>query len=170
MGLHADPRSPQESRAPCWPLDDRPDSHEARTAAGAGAADLVADFLRAHWGAIAGADFFTTEVWTWRGLVTFCTVFAIDRRRVLIVGSTSHPDDLFMRQVGRTLTATDGLLSEAGVHVVQTPFQAPNANVYAERLIGSIRRECLDHVIVVNEIGLSRILKQDLAYYPRQPE
>jgi hypothetical protein len=31
-------------------------------------------FLRAHWGAIAGADFFTTEVWTWRGLVTFYTV------------------------------------------------------------------------------------------------
>ena len=32
-------------------------------------------FLRAHWGAIAGADFFTTEVWTWRGLVTYYTVF-----------------------------------------------------------------------------------------------
>ena len=35
-------------------------------------------FLRAHWGAIAGADFFTTEVWTWRGLMTYYTVFAID--------------------------------------------------------------------------------------------
>ena len=35
-------------------------------------------FLGAHWGAIAGADFFTTEVWTWRGLVTFYTVFVID--------------------------------------------------------------------------------------------
>jgi HTH-like domain len=35
-------------------------------------------FLRAHWGAIAGADFFTTEVWTWRGLVTLYTVFVID--------------------------------------------------------------------------------------------
>ena len=70
-------------------------------------------FLRAHWGAIAGADFFTTEVWTWRGLVTFYTVFVIDlaSRRVQIVGSTPHPDELFMRQVGRTLTAADdGLL------------------------------------------------------------
>jgi hypothetical protein len=66
-------------------------------------------FLRAHWGAIAGADFFTTEVWTWRGLVTYYTVFVIDlaSRRVQIVGSTPHPDDLFMRQVGRTLTAAD---------------------------------------------------------------
>jgi transposase len=44
-------------------------------------------FLRAHWGAIAGADFFTTEVWTWRGLVTYYTVFVIDlaSRRVHIV-------------------------------------------------------------------------------------
>jgi hypothetical protein len=50
-------------------------------------------FLRAHWGAIAGADFFTTEVWTWRGLVTYYTVFVIDlaSRRVQIVGSTPYP-------------------------------------------------------------------------------
>jgi hypothetical protein len=47
-------------------------------------------FLRAHWGAIAGADFFTTEVWTWRGLVTYYTMFVIDlaSRRVQILGST----------------------------------------------------------------------------------
>ncbi len=71
-------------------------------------------FLRAHWGAIAGADFFTTEVWTWRGLVTFYTVFVIDlaSRRVQIVGSTPHPNDFFMRQVGRTLTGTEGLLGD----------------------------------------------------------
>jgi putative transposase len=74
-------------------------------------------FLRAHWGAIAGADFFTTEVWTWRGLVTYYTVFAIDlaSRRVQIVASTPHPNDLFMRQVSCTLTATDGLLSDRHV-------------------------------------------------------
>jgi putative transposase len=66
-------------------------------------------FLQAHWGAIAGADFFTTEVWTWRGLVTYYTVFVIDlaSRRVQIVGVTPHPDDTFMRQVGRTLSAAD---------------------------------------------------------------
>src|SRR5262245_25754298 len=70
-------------------------------------------FLRAHWGAIAGADFFTTDVWTWHGLVTYYTVFVIDlaSRRVHIVGSTPHPDDLFMRQVSRSVTAADtGLL------------------------------------------------------------
>ena len=73
-------------------------------------------FLRAHWGEIAGADFFTTEVWTWRGLVTYYTVFVIDlaSRRVHIVGSTPHPDEAFMGQVARTLTAADdGLLVTA---------------------------------------------------------
>jgi transposase InsO family protein len=115
-------------------------------------------FLRAHWGAIAGADFFTTEVWTWCGLVTYYTVFVIDlaSRRVQIVGLTPHPDEAFMRQVGRMLTAAgEGVLGhrvlicdrdakwsapvrerlgEAGMRVVQTPFRAPNANACAETL------------------------------------
>jgi hypothetical protein len=49
-------------------------------------------FLRAHWGVIAGA---ATEVWTWRGLVTYYTVFVIDlaSRRVHIVGSTPFPNE-----------------------------------------------------------------------------
>src|SRR5262245_1387702 len=61
-------------------------------------------FLKAHWGVIAGADVFTTEVWTWRGLVTYYTVFVIDlaSRRVQVLGSTPHPETLFMRQVVRT--------------------------------------------------------------------
>jgi hypothetical protein len=69
-------------------------------------------FVRAHWGVIAGADFFTTEVWTWRGLVTYYSVFVIDlaSRRVQIVGSTPHPDGLFMRQVTRTLPDGSGEL------------------------------------------------------------
>ena len=149
-------------------------------------------FLRAHWGAIAGADFFTTEVWTWRGLVTFYTVFVIDlaSRRVQIVGSTPHPNDLFMRQVGRTLTATDGLLSDhrvlicdrdrkwsrdvrrllgdAGVHVVQTPFQAPNANAYAERFVRSIKHECLDRMVPLGERHFRRALKEFVDHYHRE--
>src|SRR5918993_344823 len=66
-------------------------------------------FLKAHWGGIAGADFFTTEVWTWRGLVTYYTVFMIDlaSRRVQILGSTPHPEALFMQQIVRTLTMAE---------------------------------------------------------------
>jgi len=66
-------------------------------------------FLKAHWGVIAGADFFTTEVWTWQGLVTYYVVFVIDlaSRRVQILGSTPHPDALFMQQIVRTLTMAE---------------------------------------------------------------
>jgi len=150
-------------------------------------------FLRAHWGAIAGADFFTTEVWTWRGLVTYYTVFVIDlaSRRVQILGSTPHPDDLFMRQVSRTLTAADeGILvghrvlicdrdakwsapvrerlAEAGLRVVQTPFQAPNANAHAERFVRSIKSECLDRVIVLGERHLRQTIREFMTHYHRE--
>ena len=147
-------------------------------------------FLRAHWGAIAGADFFTTEVWTWRGLVTCYTMFVIDlaSRRVHIVGSTPHPNDLFMRQVGRTLTAADegvlvghrvlicdrdakwsapvrAQLGEVGIHVVQTPYQAPNANAYVERFVRSIKHECLNRVIPFGERHLRRTITEFVAHY-----
>ena len=52
-----------------------------------------------------------------------------------------------------------------GIHQVLTAPRSPWQNAYAERLIGSIRRECLDHVIVVNETGLARVLRRNLAYY-----
>jgi putative transposase len=71
-------------------------------------------FLRAHWGAIAAADFFTTEVWTCRGLVTYYTLFVLDlkSRRVQIVGSTPNPDAAFMAQAARRLTdVVDGFLA-----------------------------------------------------------
>lgn len=133
-------------------------------------------FLRAHWGTIVGADFFTTEVWTWRGLVTYYTLFAIDlaSRRVHILGSTPHPDDAFMLQVARTATAADEgalvgdrvlicdrdrkwsasvrhLLEASGIRVVRTPFRAPNANAHAERFVRSIKEECLNRIILFGE-------------------
>jgi putative transposase len=123
-------------------------------------------FLKAHWGVIAGADFFTTEVWTWRGLVTYYTVFVIDlaSRRVHVLGSTPHPSEWFMGQIVRLVTAAeDGVLighralicdrdrkwsravrqhfSDAGIRVVLTPARAPNANAFAERFVRSIKEE-----------------------------
>jgi HTH-like domain len=63
-------------------------------------------FLRAHWRAVLAADFFTTEVWTAHGLVTYYTVFVIElhSRRVQILGSTPHPDEAFLVQAMRHLT------------------------------------------------------------------
>jgi putative transposase len=117
-------------------------------------------FLRAHWGAIAGADFFTSEVWTPRGLVTYYTLFVIDlrSRRVHVAGSTPTPDTWFRAQAARRLTdAVDGFLARhqvlicdrdakwtegfrrivegAGVRIVLTPVQAAQC----QRLRGALR-------------------------------
>src|SRR5262249_4213290 len=144
-------------------------------------------FLRAHGDAISGADFFTTEVWTWRGLMTVYTVFVIHiaSRRVQILGSTAHPNEAFMRQVGRTLTMADAdtcrvlicdrdtkwsgpireILQEAGIRIVQTPFRAPNANAHAERFVRSIKEECLDRIIPLGERHFRRAVRAYVAHY-----
>jgi transposase InsO family protein len=146
-------------------------------------------FLRAHWGAIAGADFFTTEVWTWRGLITYYTVFVIDlaSRRVMLAGSTPWPNDAFMHQVVRSLTTEESFLvvhrvvicdrdgkwshnirerlGDAGIHVVQTPARAPNANACAERFVRSIKAECLDRIIPMGEHHFRRALVEYVAHY-----
>jgi uncharacterized Zn-binding protein involved in type VI secretion len=106
---------------------------------------------QAHWPALVAADFFTTEVWTARGLVTYYTAFVIElhTRRVSVLGSTPHPNGAFVVQAVRGLLAetdavlrdgrilicdrdpnwTDAmeeLLSSVGVRVVRTPAASPN--------------------------------------------
>ena len=70
-------------------------------------------FLRAHWPALVAADFFTTEVWTGRGLVTYYTVFVIElhSRRVCVGGATRYPNEAFVLQAVREMTdAVDGVM------------------------------------------------------------
>ena len=147
-------------------------------------------FLRTHAGAIAAADFFTTEVWTARGLVTHYVLFVIHHatRAVQIAGITTNPDSAFMSQVARNLTdhldgflrekrfliiARDSkftaqfrhILKEAGVRTLPISYQAPNMNALAERWVQSVKRECLDHVILFGESHLRRVLKEYLAHY-----
>lgn len=111
------------------------------------------------------ADFFTTEVWTVRGLVTYYTLFVIElhSRRVRIVGATTNPNGPFMRQMVRAVTdAFDGVLDErrilicdrdrkwstdvrdlletAGVRTLQIPFRAPNCNAHRSDLSARSRR------------------------------
>jgi hypothetical protein len=108
-------------------------------------------------------------------------------RRVHVVGSTPHPDHAFMAQAARSLTdAVAGflvgyrapicdrdtkwtagfrrILEGAGVRVVQTPIQAPNANAYAERFVRSIREECLNRLIVFGEGPLRHVVGDFVAY------
>jgi len=149
-------------------------------------------FLNTHWGAIAGADFFTTEVWTWQGLVTSYTVFVLDlaSRRVQILVSTPYPHELFMQQVVRTLTVADAdqrqprmlicdrdrkwsrdirrWLREAGIRVVLIPERASNANAYAERFVRSIKEECLDRMIPMGERHVRRAIAAYVEHYHRE--
>jgi len=150
-------------------------------------------FLAAHWGAIAAADFFTSEVWTARGLVTYYTLFVIDlaSRRVQIVGSTPHPDESFVLQMARTVTAADDgclrsssilicdrdtkwsaavrqTLAAAGIRVIQTPYAAPNCNAFAERFVRSIKEECLDRLVILGEWHLRRTLVTFTEHYHRE--
>ena len=147
-------------------------------------------FLASHADVIAGTDFFTTEVWTSRGLVTHYTLFVIDiaTRAVCIAGTTTNPNEAFMAQVARNLTdCVDGflmnkrflildndskftaqfrrILEDAGVRVVLTSYQAPNMNSFSERWVRSIKSECLDRMILFGTGSLERAIRSFVGHY-----
>ena len=138
-------------------------------------------FLKAHWDVMAATDFFTVEVWTPRGLVTYYVLFIIhlSTRSVHIAGVTTAPNGAFMKQVARNLTdVSDGFLLNSrylimdrdtkyteefrdnldreGVKPVRCPVRAPNCNAFAERFVRSIKEECLDRLILFGEASLRR--------------
>ena len=83
-----------------------------RASAGEEQNDHLEEFIRRHMDVLAGTDFFTVEVLTWRGLLTYYVLFFIhlDSRRVSIAGITDHPDACWMRQARRSAE----VLSPAG--------------------------------------------------------
>ena len=147
-------------------------------------------FLNAQWGQVAACDFFTTEVWTARGLVTHYTLFVIDvaTRRVHIVGTTTHPTSEWMEQIARNLTdCQDGflmarrfliidrdalfsprfkaILESSGVEILLTAYRAPNMNAFAERFVRSIKSECLSQMVFVGQASLDRAIAEYVAHY-----
>jgi len=147
-------------------------------------------FLKAHWEAIAAADFFTVEVWTSIGLVRYLVFFVIDlsTRRVEIAGIVPVPNGLWMRQVARNLIDdlsgflkgkrflihdrdplyTRGfheVLAYGGVSPVRLPRKSPNLNAYAERFVLSIKSECLDRMVMLGERHLRRAIANYVDHY-----
>jgi len=147
-------------------------------------------FVRSHAHLIAAADFFTTEVWTARGLVTHYTLFVIDiaTRRVHIAGTTTHPTSEWMEQIARNLTdCQDGfltakqfliidrdalfspkfkaILGSSGVEILLTAYRAPNMNAFAERFVRSIKSECLSQMVFVGQGSLDRAIAEFVAHY-----
>ncbi len=140
-------------------------------------------FLDNHLRDIVGVDFFTMPTATFRFLFTFI-ILRHDRRRVVHFNVTEHPtaewtaqqiveafpDDEAPRFLIRDRDGIYGQyfqtrVANMGIEEVVCARRSPWQNPYAERLIGSIRRECLDHVIVLNERHLKRILNSYLDYY-----
>ena len=141
-------------------------------------------FLTTHASQIRAADLFVVPTVTFR-LLFVLVILAHDRRRIVHVAATEHPTAVWTAQQLRNafseneppqylLHDRDSVFADvattiAGMNTeaVRTAPRSPWQNAYVERIIGSIRRECLDHVIVLNEAGLRQILTAYVAYYLR---
>ena len=132
-------------------------------------------FLTNHVSLLASIDFFTVPTATFRVLFVF-VVLSHDRRRIVHVNVTAHPTAAWTAQQLReawpwdtaprfVIRDRDGIygldprrtIQQMGVDEVLTAPRAPWQNPFVERVIGSLRRECLDHVIVWNERSLRRL-------------
>ena len=139
-------------------------------------------FLGNHIGQVMAADFFVVPTATCR-LLFVLVILAHERRRVVHVAVTDHPTAAWTAQQLREAFpwdraprylirdrdhAFDGWTETAktmGIDELLTAPRSPWQNAYAERFIGSARRECLDHVIVFSAPGLQRLMKLYCAYY-----
>ena len=140
-------------------------------------------FLQNHRAPIWAADFFTVHT-LWFQTVYVVFFIAHDRRTVIHVNVTAHPTAEWVWRPlinatpwgsgprylirDRDRSYGGGFIARArriGIETVLTPIAAPQANGIAERLIGTRRRECLDHVIVVNQRHLQHVLRDFIRHY-----
>jgi putative transposase len=144
----------------------------------------VADILTNHVHQIMAADFCVVPIATGR-LLFVLVVLAHQRRRVVHVAVTAHPTAAWTAQQLREAFPWDdarrflirdrdlafaavGATAEAmAIAEVLTAPRSPGRNGVIERFIGSVRRECLDHVIIFNAAGLQWVLKEYVEYYER---
>jgi len=149
-----------------------------------------AAFVRTHLALLAGTDFFTAEVLTLRGLVTYYVLFSIhlESRRVDIAGLTVHPNEAWMKQIARNVTMDDcgalrdcryllhdrdtkytqsfqAIIASGGVEPLALPARSPNLNAYAERWVRSVKEECLSKVILFGERSLRRALNDYVEHF-----
>src|SRR5262249_38229737 len=148
------------------------------------------EFIRTHMDVLVATDFFTTEVWTLGGLVTYYVLFFIHlgSRHIHVAGVTPHPNAAWMMQVAPNVTMEEwGLLSpgqylihdrdtkfcaafqqiidEAGVERLVLPLRATNLNAYAERWVRSVKDEALSRLILFGEASLRHALHEYVEHY-----
>src|SRR5688572_5804758 len=147
-------------------------------------------FIAAHMDVLTGTDFFTVEVLTWRGLVTYYVLFFLhlESRRVTLAGITRHPTEEWMTQIARNaLDDSSGCLqphqyvlhdrdskfcapfrdtlATGGVKCLRLPPRSPNLNAFSERWVRSVKSECLSKLILFGEASLRRALTNFCEHY-----
>jgi putative transposase len=151
------------------------------------------EFIRAHMDVLVATDFFTAEVWTWCGLVTYYIVFFIhlDSRKVYVAGVTPHPNEQWMIQIARNVTmetwgflapgqylihdrdgkycpAFQQIIDAAGITRVPLPARSPNLNAYAERWVRSVKDEALARMMLFGEGSLRHVLNEYVDHYHQE--
>ena len=146
--------------------------HAGVSPAGARAELNWREFLRPNAASMIACDFFTVET-LWLGRLYVLFFIDLGSRRVHLAGCTANPDGRWTTQQARQLAwslldrpqpirflirdrdskfsrAFDDVFKSEGVEIIRTPFRAPNANAFAERWIGTVRRDCLDWLLIAS--------------------
>jgi putative transposase len=147
-------------------------------------------FLRQHAATTFACDFLSVDTVLLRRLYVLVFI-CIGSRRIEYVACTSNPDGAWMMQQARNLLmdlddrsqrprflihdrdakfsrAFDAVLHGEGIRVIRTPLRAPNANAHIERWVGSVRRECLDRLLIFSRRQLERVLRVYVRHYNEQ--
>jgi putative transposase len=146
-------------------------------------------FLRAQASGMLAVDFFTVDtVFLQQVYVFFCIEIAT--RKVRLLDVTGHPTGAWVTQAARNLVADlddisctfrslirdrdtkytasfDAVLADACLRILKSPPQAPRANAYAERRVGTVRRECTDRLLITGRRHLTAVLNQYTEHYNR---
>jgi transposase InsO family protein len=146
-------------------------------------------FLKAHGESILACDFFTVDT-VWLRRIYVLAFLSIGNRRIEYVACTSKPNTDWMLQQARNLLmelddrdrqvrfllhdrdakfprAFDALLSGENITIIRTPVRAPNANAHMERWVGTVRRECLDRMLILGRRQLEHVLRVYIGHYNR---
>jgi transposase InsO family protein len=144
-------------------------------------------FLRSHGESILACDFFTVDT-VWLRRLYVLAFISIGSRRIEYFAITRKPDTDWMLQQARNLLmdfddhhkqvrflihnrdakfprAFDALLESDGIKVLRTPVRAPNANAHRERSVGTVRRECLDRLLILGHRQLEHVLRVYIRHY-----